>query len=272
MPLLIAWGSAAVWGGFWISWELSARYLVIGLPLLAAPMALALAEIPGPVFRGLVFVTLTISLINTALILSAPGYTAYRESPVLLYDRSTPLDLWRALPALGSGGRVEPNPDAPSAATVVMDGDRLVWHAPVGTSGVVVQSSGLKDLTVGAYELRFEARTQGRLSSDAPVLSIDVFSAEGVILLHHVLNASDFPAESQYAPFALPFQSPFYNKWSYPVYAQVTTSGLVETWVSALIVDMDAGRTWGVIGVWVGLIGLALIAFNRPARRRESGA
>ncbi len=269
-PLLIAYGLTVAWGGFWVSWEISARYLVVGTPLLAAPMALAWAAIRGLLFRAVAIATLAISMLNTALLLSVPGLAAYRESPVWIVDRATPIDLWRGLPAMGGGGTVEPHPDAPSTATVVADGDRSAWHTPIGPGGVVIQSSGLKDLTVGSYELRFDARAAHVPSADSPLLSADVFSGEGVLLLHHVLNGSDFPANGAYASFALPFQSPFYNKWSYPVYAQVTSSGLAETWVSSLTVTVDAGRTWAVTGLWVGLIALAIVGFNWPGRLRRS--
>ncbi|MGH2591966.1 MAG: hypothetical protein ACRDGG_00450 [Anaerolineae bacterium] len=269
MPFAIAYGSIVAWGGFWISWEVSARYLVVAIPLLAAPMALAWATLRSWVFRGAAITLLAISLLNTVLVLSVPGIAAYRESLVWIYDGGTPIDLWRGLPALGGGGRVDPDPNAISAATVVADGDRLAWHTPVGPSGAVIQSSSLNGLSAGAYALRFDARAAIVPSPESPLLSIDVFSGEGVFLLHHVLKGSDFPPDGSYRSFALPFQSPFYNKWSYPVYAQVSTSGLAEMWVSTLSVALDADRTWGVTGVWVGLIGLAIVAFNWPGRRQE---
>ncbi|HLF26096.1 MAG TPA: hypothetical protein VJG32_07160 [Anaerolineae bacterium] len=263
MPLLIAYGLAVAWGGFWIGWEIGARYLVVGLPLLAAPLALALAHVRGPLFRAMVLLTLVISLLNTTLILGLPGIAGYRESIVWIYDRGTPLELWRGLPAMGGGGRVDPDPNAPSTARVVADVDRLAWHTPIGSGGVVIQSSSLRDLTIGSYALRFDARAAQVPAGDSPLLSIDVFSGEGVFLLHRILNGSDFPADGAYRSFALPFESPFYNKWSYPVYAQVTSSGLAETWVSGMTVAIDGGRTWAVTGIWIGLIALAVFAFNR---------
>jgi len=262
-PLLVAYTSTVAWGGFWVGWELSARYLVVGLPLLAAPMALAFTHIRGFIFRGLAVLLLSISILNTLLVLASPGYYAYRESIVQFYDRWTGADVGRILPAMGGGGKVDPDPDAPSAATVVTDGDRSTWLAPAGSPGVVVQSAALEDLTIGSYALQFDARAGHARAADAPLLSADVFSGEGVLLLHRVLNRSDFAGESSYRSFALPFRSPFYNKWSYPVYVQISSSGLADVWVSALTVTADAGPTWGVTGAWIGLIGLAVFAFNR---------
>jgi len=94
------------------------------------------------------------------------------------------------------------------------------------------------------------------------LLSVDVFSGEGVLLLHRVLRASDFDPSGAYRSFALPFQSPFYNRWSYPVYAQVNSSGLADTWISEVTVIVDGARTWGVVGAWIAIIGLLVVGFN----------
>jgi len=261
-PLVIACAAVAAWGGFWVAWEISARYLVVGLPLLAAPMGLAFAHIRGWAFRIFAATMLAISLLNTAILLSQPGLFGYRESIVLAYDSRTPVDLWSLLPAMGGGGRVDPDPDATSASRIVTDGDRTAWHSPAGAGGIVLQSAALKDLTVGSYELRFEARVGKASAPDAPLLSVDVFSGEGVLLLHRVLRASDFDPSGAYRSFALPFQSPFYNRWSYPVYAQVNSSGLADTWISEVTVIVDGARTWGVVGAWIAIIGLLVVGFN----------
>jgi hypothetical protein len=262
--------SAVAWGGFWIGWEISARYLVVGLPLLAAPLALAWTTLRSLAFRGMAGATFAIGLLNTVLILAMPGIAAYRESVVWIYDHWLSTNLWRGLPAMGGGALVEPDPNAPSATTVVTDGDRSSWMTPAGPGGVVIQSSGLQDLTIGAYELRFEARAADAPSPDSPLLLVDVFSGEGVMLLHRVLNASDFAPDGTYHTFVLPFESPFYNKWSYPVYAQVTASGLAKTWVSGMRVALDASRLWGVTGLWIGVIGLAIVGFNWRGPRPRS--
>jgi len=267
-PLLLAYGLAVAWGGFWVGWEMSARYLVVGLPLLAAPMSLALARVRGLAVRGLAAGLFALSALNTAVLLAQPGLFGYRESIVWFYDRLTELDVWRALPAMGGGGRVDPDLESPSAE-IVTDGGRTAWHAPAGQGGAVIQSDGLKDLTVGAYELRFDARAARNPSPDAPLLSVEVFSGEGLILLHRVLTASDFVEDGAYRSFAVPFESPFYNKWSYPVYAQISSSGLAEVWVSDLSVSPDAGPTWGKVALWVALIGWVVVAFNRSARVEE---
>jgi glycosyltransferase involved in cell wall biosynthesis len=276
-PLVIACASVAAWGGFWVAWEISARYLVVGLPLLAAPMALAFAHFGAGArrahtwaFRIFASTMLAISLLNTAILLSQPGVFGFRESIVLAYDSRTPVDLWSLLPAMGGGSRVDPDPDAASVSRIVTDGDRTAWHSPAGAGGIVLQSAALKDLSVGAYELRFEARAGNAPAPDAPLLSVDVFSGEGVLLLHRVLRASDFDPSGAYRSFALPFQSPFYNRWGNPVYAQVNSSGLADTWISAVTVTVDGARTWGVVAAWIAIIGLLVVAFNWRAHSAAS--
>ena len=44
-PFAIMWALASVWGGFYIGWEISARFLIVGVPLLTAGVAAAFSEI-----------------------------------------------------------------------------------------------------------------------------------------------------------------------------------------------------------------------------------
>ncbi|HZY44537.1 MAG TPA: hypothetical protein VFF70_07290, partial [Anaerolineae bacterium] len=213
-PLLVAYLSAVAWGGFWVGWEISARYLVIGLPLLAAPLALALVHIRRVAFRGLVIVTFAIALINSVVLIKSPGLWGYRESIVLFYDRYTSIDLWRWLPAMSAGAAIDPTVGAIDAAEVVSDNNRSAWHTPIGSGGVVIQTSSLTDVTIGIYELHFDARAENIPAVDAPLLSIDVFSAEGVSLKHQLLSGADFAADGSYRSFSVAFDQPFYNKWT----------------------------------------------------------
>jgi hypothetical protein len=268
-PLLIAYLSAVAWGGFWVGWEISARYLVVGLPLLAAPLALALIYLRHIAFRALAIITFAIAVLNTVMLINSPGLWGYRESIVLFYDRQTSIDLWRWLPAMSAGAYIDPNAGAIDAAEVVSDHNRSAWHTPIGLGGVVVQTSSLTDLTIGVYELHFDARAANIPTIDSPVLSIDIFSGEGVSLKHQVLRGTDFAADGSYRSFSLGFDEPFYNKWTYPVYAQISSSGLAETWLTTLSIAPEPLHLWGVSGAWLSLIALSVIAFNKRAHSNE---
>jgi hypothetical protein len=268
-PMLIAYGLAAAWGGFWVGWEISARYLVVGLPLLAAPMALAWSQLRGLAFRAPAIGLAGLSVVNSAFVLHNPGVYAYRESVVLIYESWTRLDLWRGLPAMGSGARVEPDGDARTIGTMVDANGQSTWTAPAGRPGIVLQSAPLQGLTVGAYQLRFAARADGVPSSDATLLIVDVYSTDGIKLLRRELTGLDFAAPGASTSFTLPFQSPLYNKWSKPVYVRMISTGQSGIAVSKLAVTVDNARTWGLAGLWLGAIVLTIVLFDRRMRASE---
>jgi hypothetical protein len=263
-PLLIAYLSAVAWGGFWVGWEISARYLVVGLPLLAAPFALALHHLRGWFFRSLIIITAALALFNSIFIIRTPGLWAYRESIVALYDHYLSIDLWRWLPAISGGAVIEPDP-----SLAQLDATRSVWHNPIGQSTTLIQTSSFDNLTIGVYEIHFEARAAKIPSPTSPLLTIDVSSGDGVTLLHKVLTGADFDGGDQYRSFSIAFDQPFYNKWSYPLYLQVTCSGLAEIWLTSITILPEPFRLWGLSGVWLAAIVLIVVIANRRASQKE---
>jgi hypothetical protein len=249
-PLLIAYLSAVAWGGFWIGWEISARYMVVGVPLLAAPFALALHHLRGRFFRSLLIITAAFSLFNNIFIIRTPGLWAYRESIVALYDRYIPVNMWRWLPAISGGATIDPP-------------DQSIWHGAIGQSVTLVQSSSFDNLTIGAYDMNFEARAEKVSSPTAPIVTIDFSTGDGVNLLHRVLSGADFPTGTAFQLFSIPFEQPFYNKWSYPLYLQVTSSGLAEVEMNAINITPQPLRLWGVSGLWLAAIAVIVFVTNR---------
>ncbi|MEK7327470.1 MAG: hypothetical protein AAB217_19675, partial [Chloroflexota bacterium] len=122
-PFAVMWALASVWGGFYIGWEISARFLIVGVPLLTAGVAAAFSQIrtlsgtersgekskgadwvrtlPVFVFWPLAAGLVTLSLVNSALVILAPAY-AYKESPIKFYEEATHWQIRPYLPALGT--------------------------------------------------------------------------------------------------------------------------------------------------------------------------
>jgi hypothetical protein len=287
-PLVVLIPLVALLGGFWIPFEVGARYFVVALALLSAPLALAMRDGLNPRTRTLwqrgafavaAFVLLGLSLWHGVLMVTDPA-TAY-GSVVTTYSRGVGADLSPYFASPGRGLVVSPaNTASAQGSTVAEVGTydgQSVWQTAAGEAGTIVRSFDLTELTAGHYALRFRATARGA-SPDAEVLVLDVYSAEGLPLVHTVWRGGDLPAET-FAPLAVEFDNPYYDRWSFPLTLEVTTTGAASLTMSALYFDPDNATTWLRIAVWVAgifalvlLMNLDLVAASTRRRTFDAGA
>ncbi|MBI3177551.1 MAG: hypothetical protein HYZ35_06140 [Chloroflexi bacterium] len=285
-PLAFMWLLASVWGGFYIGWEISARFLIVGVPLLVAPIASIFVGIGanrGPLkeagdakgakflsslsalrafavklaFWQLVAGLLTLSVLNAALIFLEPRY-AYKESPVKFYEEATRWQLRPYLPALGTRTIAYPPGGAPAWAAAAAEGPRYLYR-----------SDGLNQLSVGWYGMYAQAQLSGAADPGAVALTFDVYSSEtGIPLLHAEVRPADANPATGAVNVAARFYNPYYNMWDFPLYLDVQTTGAADVRLSWLLFEPDPAETYGRVGVWAGGIALLTVLFALAGRKR----
>ena len=240
-PVVLMWGLAAVWGGFYIGWEISARFLIVGLPMLAGSLAVAAARIRNIFFWPLAAGLLTLSILNTAIISLEPFY-AYHESPIKFYEEATRWQIRAYLPALGTRTIQAPT-DGASA-----------WTTAVGEQKYLVQATE-DNLSIGWYVIRGQAQLTGAVQPNAAALQFDIFSSESGIPLVH----ADVPVDpaQPVVDINIPFYNPYYDKWNFPLYVDVRTTGAAAVRLSYLLFEPDPAEIYPRVAAWV--LGIALL-------------
>jgi hypothetical protein len=252
-PLAITWLLAAVWGGFYIGWEISARFLVVGVPLLAAPIAAAAARIRSILFWPLAAGLVTLSVLNTVIVLIAPAY-AYKESPVKFYEEATKWQIRSYLPALGTRTFERPRDGASEWTATLADGPHYMY-----------QSDSIGDLSIGWYNLYAQVRLTGAARPGEAALAFDIFSSEsGIPLLHAEVRPAQADPATGLVNLAVPFYNPYYNKWDFPAYLDVRATGNADVRLSWLLFEPDPIETYKRVGAWLGVIILLAIWFALP--------
>jgi hypothetical protein len=269
LPLVLNWLLIAVLGGFWIAFEVGARYLVITLPLLAAPLAVALraglgVQVPWPrfAFGALALLLFVIGVWNGLLMMQDASY-AY-GSVVSAYSQIAGTDVAPLFAGLGHPALVSPR-NTPLAdgsnVTVVQKDAKMLWHAARGAPGIIVQSSDLVELTNGNYNLRFDAAAQGPVTAEDALL-LDVFSAEGLPITHASWTGKELMSENGLKPTGVHFDNPYLNRWIFPLSLQVAATGTAELNVGALTFDPNTPTTWLRAAIWVSMVVALVVLLN----------
>jgi hypothetical protein len=258
-------------GGFWIPFEVGARYFVIALPLLAAPLALMLQA--GLQFfarsRRVQFAVLLVALgalsVWNGLLMIQDASFAY-GSVVTAYSQVLGMDVSPLFAAMGSPVLLTPQT---SDNTIVNSDDEAMWHADAGAPQTILPAYNLTDLSNGNYNLAFRASAKN-ISSENDVLTLDIFSAEGLPIVHTTWRAADFAQHDSLQPFVINFDNPYYEHWVLPLIVQMTTSGNADVSLGVLLFNPDTFITWLRIGIWVALVfGLILVLNLDLLRRRK---
>lgn len=277
LPLAVLVPLVAVLGGFWIPFEVGARYFVVVLPLLVAPLAVALRaglESAGQARRrqlafGLAAAFLILlSIWNTALVVSDASY-AY-GSVVSAYSRVVGTDLSIFFAGMGHAVQITPANAPPPRGSVVAVGERegeTVWHAAAGSAGTLIQSFDLTELTVGNYDLEFRAAAQGE-NSAAESITLELYSAEGLPIVHSGWDAGALASPNALTPIVVNFNNPYFDRWGFPLTLEVSTTGNGGVWLSALTFDPDTAITWLRAGLWVAAILASIVSMNLDLLRR----
>ncbi len=267
-PLLVLIPLVALLGGFWIPFEVGARYFVVALPLLAAPFALALragfenvSRVRAFAFAALTIFLTGLSFWHSALMVTDAAY-AY-GSVVSAYSRVVGTDVSSLFAGMGRSGIISPR-DAPNENTprvsIEQRAGETVWHTAQGDAGTILSSFDLTELTVGNYALEFRAAANGG-NDDASVLLLDIFSAEGLPLLHSEWNGRELQSDTL-KTITLPFDNPYFDRWGFPLTLQVTTTGEAEIFLSALYFNPNTPTMWLRAAIWVALILLLVVVLN----------
>jgi len=255
-PVAVMWGLASAWGGFYSGWEVSARFLMVGVPALAGGLAAAMAGVTGrarrlafwPLAAGLV----TLSATNLVVMALNP-FVMLHQSPVALWETATGR-VWRQwFPAAGTRYVVQP----PAGE----------WRAPQGQAGYLVQSPPIDALSLGWYVLVGQAQLTEAADPEAVALSVDAYSSEaGLPLLRGEYRARDADPVTGVVDLRIAFYNPYVDRWSYPFYLDVRATGAAAVRVSPLLFEPDPGPTYGVAAAWLAAL-LALSIVFAPPRK-----
>lgn len=263
-PLVVLIPLVAVLGGFWIPFEVGARYFVVALPLLAAPLALALqagfaARVPWQrlAFGGLTALLVGLSAWHSTLMVGDASY-AY-GSVVMAYSRLVGSDVSPLFASMGRALIVAPSRASLNVAVEEREGE-LFWHAQAGDAGTIVQSFDLTELTVGHYEVEFRARARGA-AADAELLELDVYSSEGLPLLHSTWQTGALDNASLQR-VAVEFDNPYFDRWGFPLTLEVATTGAADLTLSVIRFDPDNATTWLRAAVWLSLVLAIVVLLN----------
>lgn len=273
LPLALTNLFVAVFGAFWVAFEVGARYLVIALPLLAAPLAIAIqsglegvrrSHLATYAFAGFGICLFLLSLLNGALMIGDASY-AY-GSVVSAYSRAVGRDLSPWFAGMGHAALVRAQPDAPDTAPGIevlqIENDPL-WFAPRGVQGPIVQSSELAELTNGNYDIKFSAAAANVADPSIELLTLDIFSAEGLQIAHASWSGADWNGRGVLQPFVVNFDDPYLDHWTFPLSLQVVTTGQSDLRIGAFRFDPDTVKTWTRAAIWVGLVLLLVLLLNR---------
>jgi hypothetical protein len=262
-PLLVLIPFVALLGGFWIPFEVGARYFVVALPLLTAPFALMLkagfewrAVWQRFAFGAFAALLVLLGAWNGIFMVTDASY-AY-GSVVSAYSRVAGRDLSPLFAGLGRRIIVSPtNTQADPIASVETYDGVPVWRVSQGKAGTILQSFDLTELTVGHYAVNFRARAQGA-AADGELVSLDVFSAEGLPLVHSGWLARDLYGDTLRRA-SVEFDNPYFDRWGFPLTLQVATSGNADLLLSAITFEPENATTWVRAAIWIMAI-LGLLA------------
>jgi hypothetical protein len=244
-PVVITWVLTSIWGGFYIGWEMSARYMIVGLPLLGGALAAAV-RIRNVLFWALAALLLCISVVNTILVVRNPSY-AFHESPVLFYERRTGFPIRQTLPALGTRAAIYPESGA------------LAWEVAPGKAQYLTRVT-MSELAIGWYVVRGQVELDYENGhQERPALQLGIYSSEsGQELARQVFSGS---SPRTLININAPFYNPYYDKWNYPLYVDVESTGAARVRLSYLLLEPDAWPTYGRVLVWGMLICAVTILF-----------
>lgn len=254
-PITAMWLLASIWGGFYSGWEVSAKFLMVGVPPLAVSIATSLVGVRGKVrvafFWPLVAGLITLSLSQAVMMWLNP-FVMLHESPVSFWEQASGQRLREYFPALGT--RAIEYPPAGE------------WRAEKGQSGFLVQSPPINELSIGWYRLYAQAQLADFSDSGAIALTLEGYSSEtGSPLFSASFSPNTAEAATGLVNISVPFYNPYWSRWNYPFYLDVRTTGTATVRLTRILFEPDPGPTYGVALAWVGAI-LGLVIVFGPVR------
>ena len=240
-PLTLMWALVAVWGGFYIGWEFSARFLVVGIPLMAGAVAAIAGRVRNIFFWPIVAGLVTLSILNTIIVVLDPFY-ALHESPVKFYEEATKWQIRQCLPALGTR-YIETPPDGAGE-----------WTAAKGEPKYLLQAT-VDELSIGWYNIQAQAQFADAADGKTPALIFDVYSSEsGIPLAHADVRPAEVDPATRTVNISIPFYNPYFDKWNFPLYVDVRSTGVASARLSWLLFEPNPAEIYKPVLVWGALI------------------
>jgi|GEM_PF-1068964 len=246
LPFGLLLGSAAVWGGFWIGWEYSARFVVAALPPLGAGVAYLWAA-----GRRAVVVPLTVMLLGLSILVGSDvilkPLRGLNSSPI--HRLQPPLDIEALIPAMADYLFIPAGHDA-----AVGEAGGLGWQTTAGQSGIVLRRVDLPQFSFGWYTAHLPLSVTNS-TPEKPVATIKIFSPRWGEYYSRTLYGRDVPASQ--SVLAFDFKSPTYDGWQFPPTVLVSSTGQADLSVGTLKIEPQIFHSLILPGLW--LIALALL-------------
>jgi hypothetical protein len=234
LPFLLAWGSTAAAGGYWVAWELGPRFLVVALPGLAPLLALAWRSY----YRYKIWLIsaallLILSLANTWVILQNPELS-YKSSLPLYYGERLGLPLTEWLPDLAGYATLSAQAADPAAAGVVTENGQTIWFAEAKRRSPLIPTTTLSELPFGHYHLTWPVRAAPNLPPESAVLQLTANFLGGGQLFNKSITAGELPADGSYGRLETQFLNTNVDRWRTPLLLGAESSGVSPVWAGDL--------------------------------------
>ncbi len=255
-PFVIMLITVALWGGFWMGWEYSARFMVAPLPLLGAGLAYWVATTRRGLALPVVAVLFGASLWVGRAVMLEP-LTGIISSPAEILKSYYQIEIENWLPALGAYKYI-----APGQTVTLGRAGGLGWEVPRGASGLVLRQIDLPEFPFGWYTARLPITTTA--APDTPLATIKIFSPHGGNYFSQTLYGRDVA----HGQFIFNFKSPRYNGWGFPPTVLVSTTGQADFSLGTLAIEPEIFHSLILPTVWLILIaglGVGLSRYTRPA-------
>lgn len=265
IPVLLALGTAAAAGGYWVAWEVGPRFVVVGLPALASLLALAWRIYSrSRLWRALALGLFGVSLLN-GLVIALNPELPYKSSLPLYYGQKLGLPLSQLLPDLAGFTRLTAATGADQARQVTDLGQAALF-VPAGASLVLLDSGPLHELPFGRYRLSWPLRVEPGLPPETELLRISVKTLGGGQVFSRLVTAADLPADGHYGRFLAGFANPNVDRWRTPLILQAVSSGRSSIWAGELTLSPDPFYAWVLPYLFLTVAGLAgLLAWRRSS-------
>ncbi len=254
LPFVAMLITVAVWGGFWIGWEHSARFLVAALPPLGAGVAYLWAAGRRVIVIPVTAILLGLSLAFGRAVIAKP-IAGILSSPIEMLKPQ--LDLENVAPAMAGYAFIPAGHDA-----VVGQASDPGWEVPAGQSGIVLRQVNVPEFPFGWYTARLPMEATGA-RPDAPVAHVKVFSPRGGTYFSQTVYARDLTR----GVFTFNFKSPLYDGWAFPPTVIVSATGQADLSLGTLTIEPESFHALILPAVW--LAGLTLLGALVIARAGE---
>jgi hypothetical protein len=251
LPFAVMLITVAAWGGFWIGWEHSARFLVAGLPPLGAGVAGLWSAGRRGVAIPLTAILFGLSLASGRAVIAKP-IAGIISSPVEILKPL--LNVESLVPAM-AGYRFIP---AGHDAVIGAEGG-LGWETRAGRSGIILRQVDAPEFPFGWYTARLPMQADGA-GPDTPIANVKIFSPRGGDYFSQTVRARDLSR----GVFTFSFKSPLYNGWAFPPTVLISATGKADLSLGSLAIEPETFHSLVLPALW--LIVLTVIGFVVTSR------